>query len=137
MMMTKAAIAAGRRVSLQTIVEGAESQMWKAQVGYARKFLEEEGISLARFGRELGKPLNVNKSVPLPDVEGGMKPGKTQCGRHETPDHGISVWGSLGGPKFRGPRRLPMTVAPLLFVFPSCILQLRLTLSSPWLPARS
>lgn len=31
----------------------------------------------ARFGWELGKALDVNKSVPLPNVEGGMEQGKT------------------------------------------------------------
>lgn len=76
---------------------------------------ETRDVNVARRGlllqRRVGRE-DVNNSVPLPNSEGGGLTGKTVV-----PGNHVSVWGSLGGSEFRGPRRLPMTVPLLCFSF--------------------
>lgn len=137
----KAAIVAGRIVSRQTInrrhripsVEGP-SGMRRASPSRRRGL-----VSLARkvwVGTWESTRCKQERATSQRRRRYGT--GKNNAADyHETQITGLRSGERLGGPKFRGPRQLPMTVIPLLLDFPSCILLLQLTLSSPWLPVRS
>lgn len=77
---------------------------------------ETRDVNVSRRGLHLQRRVgreDVNNSVPLLNSEGGGGSGKTVA-----PENHVSVWGSLGGPEFRGPRRLPMTGSPALLFLP-------------------